>query len=71
MASYKVNQGISTSDNRFEAGDVVDGSDIPATSIKWLTEQGIIELVPGSDAEPVTKKSKRSAAVTTDEGGEF
>lgn len=41
---YRVLTGIDYPPrNRAEAGDVV--SDIPAKSIKWLCEQGIIEPV--------------------------
>jgi hypothetical protein len=51
MARYRVLQGIDYPPNkRAEAGDVVE--DLPATSIKWLTEIGAIE-----DAnKPVTTK---------------
>ena len=42
MARYRVLQGIDYPPNkRAEAGDVVE--DLPATSIKWLTEIGAIE----------------------------
>ena len=41
MASYRVIQGIDYKGRRAEAGDIVD--DIPVKSVKWLTEQGIIE----------------------------
>lgn len=70
MASYKANQGISTADRRFEIGDVFDGADIPATSIKWLTEQGLITQVEES---AIGRKAKRSTVdaeatvVTTEE----
>jgi len=51
VASYKVLQGIDYKDRRAEAGDVVD--DIPAKSIKWLVDQGIIEKVGTSKVEEV------------------
>ena len=44
MAKYKVNVGIDYPKGRAEAGSIVDGSDLPPQSIKWLTEQGIIEV---------------------------
>ena len=52
MARYRVLQGIDYPPNkRAEAGKVVD--DLPATSVKWLLESGIIE-----DADKPTKKSQ-------------
>lgn len=67
MASYKVLTGIEYPPNkRAEAGDVV--SDIPASSVKWLLDQGIIEVVAGS-AESAPKKTatKKVAPVGDDE----
>lgn len=44
MAKYRVLKGIDYPPNkRAEAGDVVE--DLPATAIKWLLEDGIIEDV--------------------------
>lgn len=43
MAKYRVLVGIEYASRRVEAGEVVD--DIPAKSIKWLREQGLIEPV--------------------------
>lgn len=76
MASYKANKGISTSDKRIEEGDIFDAADLPASSIKWLVEQGIAELVPGTETQTTGKKAKRSTPVepvgsTADEGEEF
>ena len=52
MARYRVLQGIDYPPNkRAEAGKVVD--DLPATSVKWLLESGIIE-----DADKPTNKSQ-------------
>jgi hypothetical protein len=50
MARYRVLQGIDYPPNkRAEAGKIVE--DLPATSVKWLLESGIIE-----DADkPATK----------------
>lgn len=43
MPKYRVLQGIDfPPDRRVEAGDVVD--DLPPKAIKWLREQGLIEL---------------------------
>jgi hypothetical protein len=46
MPKYLVNQGLDYLNRRVEAGDIVD--DIPAKSVAWLKEQGIIELSDGS-----------------------
>ena len=44
VATYRVLTGISyPPSRRAEAGDLV--SDLPAKSVKWLREQGYIELV--------------------------
>jgi hypothetical protein len=52
MARYRVLQGIDYPPNkRAEAGKIVE--DLPATSVKWLLESGIIE-----DADKPTKESK-------------
>jgi hypothetical protein len=47
MAKYRVLVGIESASRRVEAGEVVD--DIPAKSIKWLREQGLIEPADGKD----------------------
>ena len=50
MANYKVNVGINyPPDERSEPGDIVASSALPSKSIKWLVEQGIIELVGAPD----------------------
>jgi hypothetical protein len=52
MARYKVLQGIDYPPNkRAEIGDVVE--DIPAQSVKWLLDSGIIE-----DSDKPTKKTE-------------
>ena len=62
--SYKVLVGIDYPPNkRAEAGDVV--SDIPASSVKWLLDDGIIEVV-----ETTSKKKTAQVAETTTEGEE-
>lgn len=54
MPKYKVLQGISYPPNkRAEVGDVVE--DIPAQSIKWLREQGIIEPLDPKAKDPEVK----------------
>lgn len=53
MPKYRALVGLDfPPDRRVEAGEVAD--DIPANSIKWLTEQGLIELVDqGGKQQPV------------------
>lgn len=49
MPAYRVLVGLDyPPDRRAEAGDVVD--DLPGKSIKWLTEQGLIE--PADKSKP-------------------
>lgn len=43
MAKYKVNVGLDTPSSRFEAGEVVEHTQLPPKSIKWLADQGAIE----------------------------
>lgn len=43
MASYKALTGLSYGNKKVAAGEIVD--DVPAKSIKWLREQGLIEQV--------------------------
>ncbi|NBO55361.1 MAG: hypothetical protein EBU84_12400 [Actinobacteria bacterium] len=52
MATYKALTGLEYGKppKRAEAGELV--SDIPAGSVKWLLEQGLIEV---SDGKQVTK----------------
>jgi hypothetical protein len=52
MPKYRALVGIEfPPDRRVEAGEVAD--DIPANSIKWLSEQGLIELVDqGAKPQP-------------------
>lgn len=58
MASYKVLTGINYPPNkRAEIGDVV--SDIPASSVKWLLDQGIIEVVGGAEKPAAKKPAKK------------
>jgi hypothetical protein len=53
MTRYRVLQGIDYPPNkRAEAGKIVE--DLPATSVKWLLESGIIE-----DADKPTKKIEK------------
>jgi hypothetical protein len=47
MAKYLAKVGLDYPPNkRVEAGELVE--DLPSKSIKWLREQGLIELVEGS-----------------------
>jgi len=53
MPKYRALVGIQfPPDRRVEAGEVAD--DIPANSIKWLAEQGLIELVGPEGKSVVT-----------------
>ena len=45
MPKYLVKQSLDYGNRRVEAGEVVD--DIPAKSVSWLKEQGIIEPFDG------------------------
>jgi hypothetical protein len=48
MAKYRVLVGVEYATRRAEPGEIVD--DIPAKSIKWLREQGLIEAVDAKGA---------------------
>ena len=63
MTRYRVLQGIDYPPNkRAEAGKIVE--DLPATSVKWLLESGIIE-----DADKPTKKIEKPVEeVAVEEG---
>lgn len=66
MPNYRALVGMNyPPDRRVEAGDVV--SDIPAKSIKWLREQGLIELV-GSETQDAEDETDEVAAEVDDEG---
>jgi hypothetical protein len=52
MAIYKALTGLSYGNKKVAAGEIVD--DVPAKSIKWLREQGLIEQV---DSKGVTVKT--------------
>lgn len=56
MPKYLVNQGLDYLNRRVEAGEIVD--DIPAKSVAWLKEQGIIELADGSAKAKVEVKEE-------------
>ncbi len=65
MPKYLVKAGLDYPPNRrAEAGSIVD--DLPAKSIKWLREQGLIELLDGKTGEPVIE----AIEVDTDEDTE-
>lgn len=56
MPAYRVLVGLDyPPDRRAEAGDVVE--DLPGKSIKWLTEQGLIE--PADKTKPATKAAPK------------
>lgn len=57
MAKYRVLTGLDYPPaKRAEAGEVV--SDLPAKSIKWLRDEGLIEPVDGADAPPAPADDK-------------
>lgn len=59
MPAYRVLVGLDyPPDRRAEPGDVVD--DLPGKSIKWLTEQGLIE--PAGTAKQTAVKPVEKAA---------
>jgi hypothetical protein len=59
MARYRVLQGIDYPPNkRAEVGDIVE--DIPAQSVKWLLDSGIIE-----DTDKPTKKTEKPVVEQT------
>lgn len=57
---YRALVGIDYPGGRVEAGDTTDG--IPAKSVKWLAEQGLIEPVTGKPG----KAPRTGAAVDPD-----
>jgi len=50
MAKYRINVGLDYGDKRAESGDVVD--DLPSKSLKWLVDQGMVELADKSTVDP-------------------
>lgn len=61
MPKYLVNQGLDYLNRRVEAGEIVD--DIPAKSVSWLKEQGIIELADGFAKAKVEVKEEPARVV--------
>lgn len=65
VAQYRVLVGLDyPPDRRVEAGQIVD--DLPGKSIKWLTDQGLIEPAGKSEA----KQDAKPAPVNKDEEAE-
>lgn len=60
MANYKALVGLEYNDKRVEEGETA--SDIPAKSVSWLLEQGLIELV-----ETSSKIKKNEPVVVVEE----
>jgi len=62
MATYKVNQGISTSSGeRFEVGSTVTDDDLSQTAVRWLLSDGV--LVPQEESalqEPSVPKPRKN-----------
>lgn len=67
MAKYKVLVGLDYSGKRAESGAVID--DLPAKSIKWLREQGLIVLVSeiGQVEEPSAEPVVETESVVEEE----
>jgi hypothetical protein len=65
MPTYKITggpdglAGISYKDQRAEPGDSV--TDLPRESVKWLREQGYVELVGKDDTEPAPTEAPSDA----------
>lgn len=58
MATYRILVGVDYDGKRAEPGDIV--SDLPARSVNWLREQGIIEAVDNASADtPVASKQTK------------
>jgi hypothetical protein len=55
MAKYKTVVGLDYSGKRVEADEIVD--DLPAKSIKWLREQGLIVLISGTEVEETVEET--------------
>ena len=56
MATYRVLVGIDYAGKRVEPGDIV--SDLPGSSIAWLSEQNVIEPVDNASPEPSPSKQR-------------
>jgi hypothetical protein len=65
MAKYKVLVGLDYSGKRAESGAVIN--DLPAKSIKWLREQGLIVLISGEEPVDEPKVDKPSAETVVEE----
>lgn len=60
MPSYRVLVGLDyPPDRRAEPGDVVD--DLPGKSIKWLTDQGLIEPADRASKPAAVKPAEKAA----------
>ena len=69
MAKYKVLIGIDTPSGRFEPDALVDHTSIPSKSIKWLTDQKIIELSSGKAPEVTEEVIEEVVEEEVEEGG--
>lgn len=64
MATYNVLVGINfPPDNRREPGETVTDTELPSKSVKWLLEQGIIEVAQTGGS----KKGSAPAPVVADD----
>jgi hypothetical protein len=56
MPTYIINNPITTPKGvDFEVGDTATDKDIPSRDVKWLLEQGIIEVAGKKKASPASK----------------
>ena len=59
MPKYLVNTGLDYNGRRVEPGNIVD--DLPARSVKWMLEQGIIEEATTTAPTPSEPKKSPNA----------
>lgn len=68
MVKYRVLTGLSFGSESVNAGEIVDN--IPAKSIRWLREQGLIQLVDAKGVavdEPEPVEETKPIAPTEDD----
>lgn len=67
MAKYRVLVGLDYPPaKRVEAGDIV--TDLPAKSISWLRDAGLIEPVEETESKSTSRGKNAATAVETEEG---
>lgn len=68
MPQYRVNVGIDYDGKRAEPGDVIN--DLPARSVKWMLEQGIVEESSATPEPPKTKSEPPKSPTPKRKGDE-